>query len=274
MRRRFLTALLCLPFLADALPAQPADTTEISVQPLFTRRDAYLAGAFLLTTVALTPLDEHFAQRLQDSSTQANDIFRWSANSVRSVTEASFLIGGTLYAVGRLSGNREMADLGWHGTEAILVGTAVYALGKGVFGRARPETVDAQDARAFKFGRGFGGGPYASFPSGHTTTAFAAAAAVTAETSRFWPKSTWVIAPVMYGGATLMGLSRMYNNKHWASDVAMGALLGTFSGLKVVQYHHSHPNNRLDRWILGNTRVAMMPTGDAMAMVVIPLNPE
>jgi len=275
MPRRSLAVLAFLPLLAGALDAQPADTTKISTKPLFTRKDAYMAVAFLATTAALTPLDERLAQRLQDSTLQANRIFGDLATGVEYITApGAFIIGGTMYAIGRLGGNERLADLGWHGTEAVLVGTAVYSLGKGLFGRARPETVDASDARAFQLGRGFGGGAYASFPSGHTTTAFAAAAAVTSETSRWWPKSTWIVAPVMYGGATSVGLSRMYHNKHWGSDVVMGALLGTFAGLKVVQYHHSHPNNRLDRWMLGKTRVAMLPTGEALAMVVIPLNPE
>ena len=275
MLRRPLTVLAFVPLLVGALGAQPADTTKISRDPLFTRKDAWLAVAFLATTAAMTPLDERLAQKLQDSTLQANRLFGDLATGVEYITApGAFIIGGTMYAIGRLGGNERLADLGWHGTEAVLVGTVVYGLGKGVFGRARPETVDAADPRAFQFGRGFGGGPYASFPSGHTTTAFAAAAAVTSETSRWWPKSTWIIAPLMYGGATSVGLSRMYHNKHWASDVAMGALLGTFAGLKVVQYHHSHPDNRLDRWILGRTRVSMLPTGEAFAMVVIPLNPE
>ena len=51
----------------------------------------------------------------------------------------------------------------------------------------------------------------------------------------------------MYGGATLVGLSRMYNNKHWASDVVLGAAVGTFSGIKVVRYTHGHTDNRIDR---------------------------
>jgi hypothetical protein len=54
----------------------------------------------------------------------------------------------------------------------------------------------------------------------------------------------------MYGGATLVGLSRMYHNKHWASDVALGAAIGTFSGLKVVRYSHTHPDNKVDRVML------------------------
>ena len=53
----------------------------------------------------------------------------------------------------------------------------------------------------------------------------------------------------MYGGAALVGVSRMYNNRHWASDVIIGAAIGTFAGNKVVRYHHTHPGNRIDKWL-------------------------
>lgn len=51
---------------------------------------------------------------------------------------------------------------------------------------------------------------------------------------------------LFYGGASMVGLSRMYNNMHWASDVVAGAAIGTIFGLKVVKYTHSHPDNAID----------------------------
>ena len=119
-------------------------------------------------------------------------------------------------------------------------------------GRARPYN-DVEKPHDFSFGRGTRADDYRSFPSGHSTAGFAAAAAVVSETSRWWPKSTWYIGPAMYGGAALIGLSRMYNNKHWGSDVWMGAAIGTFAGRKIVEYHHSHPNNRIDKWLLSGS---------------------
>ena len=59
------------------------------------------------------------------------------------------------------------------------------------------------------------------------------------------------MAPVMYGGATLVGLSRMYNKADWVSDVVLGAGIGTFSGIKVVRYSHGHTHNAVDRFFLG-----------------------
>ena len=57
----------------------------------------------------------------------------------------------------------------------------------------------------------------------------------------------------------MIALSRLYNNKHWASDVVMAAGIGTFSGLKVVKWQHTHPGNRLDRWLLGTDGTSGSP---------------
>jgi hypothetical protein len=171
----------------------------------------------------------------------------------------SYLIGAGMYAVGRVTKSERIADLGWHGTEAVLFAQGVTYVLKGLVGRGRPSLSDGRDPDDFVFGRGFRSGDWTSFPSGHSSTAFAAAAAVTNETTRWWPKSVWIVGPLMYGGATAVGLSRMYHSRHWGSDVAVGAAIGTFSGRKFVQYAHGHRDNRLDRFML-HTKV--MPDGN------------
>ncbi|HET9684404.1 MAG TPA: phosphatase PAP2 family protein, partial [Gemmatimonadaceae bacterium] len=200
--------------LATLVPAtaagQNADSTSSHV-PLFTYRDAMLAGAFALTARLVHPLDEHYRDRLQDSSTQANRKLQVLATFVRTTaTPGSYVIGTTMYAVGRLAKNEKLASLGLHGTEALLVGEGVAGVVKMVVGRQRP-SVEPGNPNSYEFMRGLrGGDAYRSFPSGHTVSAFAAAAAVTSETSRWWPSTRWIIGPAMYGGATLVGLSRMY----------------------------------------------------------------
>jgi hypothetical protein len=62
----------------------------------------------------------------------------------------------------------------------------------------------------------------------------------------------------------------MYHDKHWASDVALGAAIGTFSGLKVVRYTHAHPQNVLDRAVL---RVEALPAPDGTRAAVVVLLP-
>jgi membrane-associated phospholipid phosphatase len=247
--------------------AQVAATdTSRAQQTLFTARDALLAAGFAGVTVAMFPIDKHFQTHLRDQSTPANRFLDRSATGFEYVTTpGSFLIGGSLYVLGAATGHRGVQDLGWHGTEAVLVGSAITGLLKGVLGRARPDFVADTRPSDFKFAKGFSSSSRQSFPSGHTTTAFAAAAAVTSEVNRMWPKYTWYVAPVLYGGATLVGVSRMYHNRHWASDVALGAGIGTFSGLKVVKYSHAHPDNFIDRVIL---RTGVVPDGRGGAYLV------
>ncbi len=244
----------------DGRTVVPRDTADAARhQTLFTYRDAALAAGFVGLTFAMFPADRQIARQLQDESLQANQFFRRSANGLEVIsTPGSYFIGGGLYAFGRVMGHKDVADLGWHGTEAVLLSSGVTGMLKGILGRARPDFVADTNPRDFQFGRGFGKSARQSFPSGHTTTAFAAAAAVTSEARRMWPKSVWFVAPAMYGGATLVGLSRMYHNRHWASDVVLGAAVGTFSGLKVVRYSHAHPDNRIDRMILS---ASVMPDG-------------
>ena len=68
--------------------------------------------------------------------------------------------------------------------------------------------------------------------------------------SHAWGGYKYLVGSVLYGGAGLIAASRVYNNKHWTSDVVTGALVGTFSGLKTVEYNYRHPNNRVERWLV------------------------
>lgn len=272
--RRIAASLLIAVPLAPTLPApafaQNADSTS-STKPLFTYRDAILAGAFAVTARLVHPLDERFRDRLQDSSTQANRKLQALATFVRTTaTPGSYIIGTSMYAVGRLAKNRKLASLGLHGTEALIIGEGVAGVTKVLVGRQRPSVTPA-DPNNYKFMRGLSGGDqYRSFPSGHTVSAFAAAAAVTAETSRNAPNTRWIVGPVLYTGAALVGASRMYNNRHWASDVIIGAGIGTFAGLKVVRFNDSHTGNRVDRFFLTGSLIPSPDGGHALHLSLLP----
>jgi membrane-associated phospholipid phosphatase len=255
--------LLSLP-ISNRLLAQ-ADT--IPHRPIFTWRDVAILEAFAIATVAIAPLDARLATRLQDPAFQGNSAARRTARFVETVTDpGSLIIGVGLYAYGRLARNIRAADLGLHGTEALVTGEALGILLKGIVGRARP-SVNLDEPRDYQSFRGFRkGDDYQSFPSGHSIAAFSVAAAVTSETKRWWPRSVWFVAPLMYGGAAVVGWSRMFDNQHWASDVITGAAIGTFAGLKVVHWHHQNAGNAVDRIFLGPS-VSRTPEGDALVRV-------
>jgi membrane-associated phospholipid phosphatase len=240
--------------------------------PLFTRNDAYLGAFFVVGTVALAPFDKRIAGRLQQPSAQEHQFLQKLSTGVRVIAvPGSVIIGTSMYVVGRLADIEPLADLGLHGEEAIAVATVLNTAIKWTVGRARPYAVNDTNPFDYQFLRGLRRGrDFSSFPSGHAMAAFAAAAAVSNETSRWWPNARWFVGTAMYTGATAVALSRLYNNQHWASDVIMAAGIGTFAGNKVVRFNHrTHPNNSIDRWLLA-TSIVPTQTGYAFAWSVVP----
>jgi membrane-associated phospholipid phosphatase len=242
---KLISVLLLATTITATAETQVRDTI-LKKTPLLTGKDALLVGAFVLGTAAVAPLDLHVSKRLQNPATQENQFLKRSATGLRVLALPGSLVAGAgLYALGRANGQRRVQALGLHSVESMLLADILGGGIKFVSGRARPY-VDIDNPHDYQLFRGFSGDKYRSFPSGHTITAFAFASTVTRETQLWWPHSGWYVGTVMYGGATLMGLSRIYNNQHWASDVMGGAAIGTLIGLKVVKYTHSHPGNRLD----------------------------
>lgn len=95
-----------------------------------------------------------------------------------------------------------------------------------------------------------------SFPSGHTATAF-----MSAEFMRMEYKgvSPW-IAVGGYMAATATGVLRMYNNRHWLSDVVAGAGVGILSTQAAFWLYP-----KIQKGFTGkrNTGTMIMPTYDA-----------
>jgi membrane-associated phospholipid phosphatase len=237
--------------------AQVQDTI-LRKTPLLTGKDALLVGVFTLGTAAVAPLDRQVAKRLQDPGTQENQFLRTAATGFRILAVPGSLLAGVgLYTLGRADGQQRLQALGLHSVESILIASILGGAIKIVAGRARPH-VDIDNPADYQLFRGLTNETYRAFPSGHTINAFAFASTVTRETQFWWPHSVWYVGTVMYSGATLMGLSRIYNNQHWASDVIGGAGIGTLIGLKVVKYTHSHPGNRIDRELIKGSRSSQL----------------
>ncbi|MCW3117813.1 MAG: phosphatase family protein [Chitinophagaceae bacterium] len=93
-----------------------------------------------------------------------------------------------------------------------------------------PSVFNGHDPRS-----GFG----SSFPSGHTTAAFSAATVFA-----FEYKDQILIPVIAYSAATLVGISRVTQNAHWATDVFAGAALGYITGKQVVNNYHRYARLR------------------------------
>jgi len=95
-----------------------------------------------------------------------------------------------------------------------------------------------------------------SFPSGHTAQAFLAATFLHKELGQ---KSVWY-SVAGYTMATAVGTCRMISNRHWASDVLVGAGLGILS-TNLVYLGHKHRKKEK-----GNLHISAGPRNFYLAM--------
>ncbi|MBI3504499.1 MAG: phosphatase PAP2 family protein [Proteobacteria bacterium] len=214
-----------------ALAQAPASHPE----PVVTAREATIFAAGLAATAALLSSDVRIAAFTQDPAHRNG-----AAGSVLTGARlfgdpGSIVLGAGLWAGGRLAGDKNVETDGLRALEAVAASGAVTFVVKGIVGRGRPYASPG-DAGNTSFGRGFRDDAYTSFPSGHTTAAFAFASAITARVAARSPSRARWLGPLLYGAAALTGYSRLYDNKHWASDVLAGATIGTVSGLLVVRH--------------------------------------
>lgn len=107
--------------------------------------------------------------------------------------------------------------------EASLISVGVFAVPSKFFaGRARPNR-DLGPAHYEPLNLG------SSLPSFTTANAFSVASAL----SEHFPHPA--VSILAYGLAGAAGLARIYDGKHWTSDVFLGAVLGTLIGKMVVK---------------------------------------
>jgi membrane-associated phospholipid phosphatase len=235
MRSR-LAVLLLLASLTERVHAQRASDLEVG-------------GVFVLSAVALAPLDGRVHEFLTQPALVSNVTLHRSASTISALIlpgTAGILFG--TYLAGQLGHDRGLAAIGLHGGEAIFLGEVVTGALKIAFGRSRPSK-SPDDPYVFHPGQGLRYDDQGSLPSAHATAAFALAAVLSTESARWWHHAGWV-GPVAYAGAGTAGLARIYLSKHWLSDVLTGAGIGICAGLVVTHFSESHPHNALDRAFL------------------------
>jgi membrane-associated phospholipid phosphatase len=201
-------------------------------------------GGFALITGALAFADVPIQKRAVNFGNKSIT----AKNVSRFITNFGGLYEGytlaSLMAYGFIFKNEKLRTTTLLATQSYITGAAVMEAVKYLTGRQRPNYygTDSIAARATfhgpfsKAGREYNGKAISSsFPSGHTTVAFAAATVFAME----YKDRLWV--PILaYSAASLIGISRITENKHWATDVLVGAGLGYLSGRQVVNNYHRY----------------------------------
>lgn len=229
----------------DSTRADSTASHANAIPPAFSRKDLHVLEEFGVAAAAAFPLDEWINREAQTSALHGRDTRYLTLDVGEVAFPGVYYAAYGLYGLGVLTSREGVLDAGWHTLASVIIATHTGELVKAAFGRARPNA--SADAERFAWGKPLRHSEVYSFPSGHATAVFAAASALSEELTQSAPRAARIIDPMLYTLAGVVGVSRVYGEAHWASDVVAGAALGTFTSRAVVRLAHAHRQNLVDR---------------------------
>lgn len=233
------------------------DAGSVLIAPIGWKKEEWVkASAIVAGLILISTQDKNIKNLAQSIRTPTTNYL--SHNVFEKFGDIGTLLPalGVSYATSLVIKNEKLKNTTLTAIESAAITSILTSLGKYTFHRTRPLHTDNQyefQGPNLKQGN-------VSFPSGHTGSAFAIAT-VFAEAY----KDKAIIPILAYSAATLAGLSRIHDNKHWFSDVAVGAALGYATG-KLVS------NRRLGKsGVTVAPMVAFGPQGGVNVAVTIPI---
>lgn len=243
MRHRLLSIVLAVSCTHAALaqdslqPPLPTRQSPVVKPEWFSARDARNLGIGVLALGVLSLADEPIANAMRRLPSDPNSLMRRSSRVLgRSGDPGALIVSSSLYLVGALTHHSTLTDASKHAALSIAVTTLISQPVKWSSGRARPN-VEGSNAYTFHPFRNLKA-DYNGLPSGHAAAAFALAGAYGAELSRTNPEAARIVKPALYGVATVLGAARVYDNRHWLTDVVAGAVIGDVVARRIVKMSH------------------------------------
>ncbi len=229
--------------------------------PLHVKAKSWLKGAAAGSIIfGITYLDKPIQQaavKLRNRNPNLDDVSRTITN-IGGVYQVGTFVG--IAAYGYIFKNEKLKATTALATQAFITSTFWSTLFKAVSGRTRPANFDPNSPlNETRFHGPFYKLPYgenSAFPSGHAALAFAAATVYAKEY-----KNTPVVPIISYSLASLISLSRITENRHWATDILTGAALGYMCGTQVVNNFHRFARlQRQNKQKKNKSQVMLNPT--------------
>ena len=215
------------------------DAKAIVVSPVkWDSKDWTKLGVFVVAECGLSFADQPVKDFFQSHKNNSESYV--SRNILEHFgAEHSFIVMSGILTYGMLAKDKKYVSTALLALESFALASLVTRIPKTIVGRERPD--NWQGYGPYTINGPFHGN---SFPSGHTTASFAVASVIATQ----FRDSKWI--PVTaYTVAGLAGLSRIYDNKHWLTDVVAGATVGTLVGNLVS---HRASNSKLTVVPFGN----------------------
>jgi len=219
-------------FISDAFD----NTVEVFKSPLHWESGDWLkAGIFAGSAISLYAYDRQMHDFVQDNRSE----FLTSFTDITNQLGNGYLVlpaEALLYCYGHIADDEKARRIALEMLESFaVVGVTVTGL-KFLTHRHRPSASDSPD---------IWDGPSFSthniaFPSGHAAVAFSWATVLAEEFS-----DKPIVGIISYTIAAGTAFSRVYKNKHWVSDVFVGAVLSHIITKKIVSLHAEKDQNSI-----------------------------
>jgi len=204
------------------------DTYRMFTSPIYMRTNDFrwILPVAAATGVALTQ-DTHVARDIVSHDPGFNN----AADNVSYGLEYGYVAGAAaMFGLGAARHNDRLQETGLLAGEAEIDGQIFQQIVKFASFRERPN-VDNYAGNFYQLSSGTN----SSFISGHSITAWSAAAVIAAEYPSPWKQVA------IYSGATATSLTRVLAEKHFPTDVLLGSVAGWMIGHYVVRAHHHLP---------------------------------
>ncbi|WP_341836134.1 phosphatase PAP2 family protein [Chitinophaga pollutisoli] len=196
-------------------PPIPVDS-QYHMRPLNFRRALFMPASFILAGVAINGNgNEGFKKELVEERNEHIPTFQTHIDNYLQYAPIAIVYGLDAAGISSRTDIRNRTAILIKG-EALM--SASVSLLKNTTHQLRPD-----------------GSTYNSFPSGHTAQAFAAATFLSEEYKHRFPWMPYAA----YGMASAVGGFRMANNRHYVSDVLVGAGIGILS-MKMAYWTHQY----------------------------------
>jgi len=221
---------------ADYLKGCVSDAKSIIASPLSLGRSGWLKFSLIsVITTAVADEEDNIQRWVQENRNAGTDRIARSAKPFGDGRYTLPVLAG-LYCYGHFFQSERARRTALLSLESFVIAGILTETIKHTTQKHRPGSGELEDIRWD--GPRFSNANL-SFPSGHTTSAFAVATVLASEYG-----DCAFVPPLMYGAATLCAFSRINDNAHWLSDVIIGAAIGHFTAKDIVGLHGGNTDKK------------------------------
>ena len=181
-------------------------------------------GAFLFTGISIAGISAHdsYSSNLLQSRLR-NNTYLSATNEIGTIKYVGPL-SAAVFGASFLTDNQKFQDAAFTSLQSLIYTKFTVGAAKFAFARERPDHYEGP------YDFDFFEGNATSFPSGHTSTAFA----LVVPWVVYYPNA---VTYSMLALPVSTAIARVSKGRHWMSDVTAGALIGAYWGYKLSKRH-------------------------------------